>query len=77
MKEDILKLLCCVNCHSKNLAIRPLKKQGNDIVEGIILCKKCAITYPIVKKIPCLLLPKLRPNIIKKLERNLLKQCPK
>ncbi|NIP61405.1 MAG: methyltransferase domain-containing protein [Nitrosopumilaceae archaeon] len=54
MFESSLEYLHCVNCNNKPLKLDVLKKEGSEIVEGFIVCKKCLIKYPIIKKVPIL-----------------------
>ena len=50
MHEFSLNFLRCIRCGSK-LAIDVFKKEA-EIEEGILECKKCALCFPIIQKIP-------------------------
>ena len=52
MLESSLEFLRCVRCGSKlELDVLKLEKE---IEEGILECKKCRLTFPIIEKIPIL-----------------------
>ena len=50
MLESTPEFLRCVKCHSK-LELDAFKIK-NEIVEGILECKKCKLVFPIIEKIP-------------------------
>ena len=50
MLESTPELIRCVRCHSK-LELDAFKIE-NEIVEGILECKKCKLVFPIIEKIP-------------------------
>ena len=50
MLESTIEFLRCVKCHSK-LELDAFKIE-NEIVEGILECKKCKLVFPIIEKIP-------------------------
>ena len=52
MLESTPEFLRCVKCHSK-LELDAFKIK-NEIVEGILECKKCKLVFPIIEKIPIL-----------------------
>lgn len=52
MHEFSLNFLRCVRCGSK-LELDVFKKE-TEIVEGILECTRCALCFPIIKKIPIL-----------------------
>ncbi|QLH11915.1 methyltransferase domain-containing protein [Nitrosarchaeum sp. AC2] len=52
MHEFSLDFLRCVRCSSK-LDLDVFKKE-NEIEEGILECKKCSLSFPIINKIPIL-----------------------
>ena len=52
MHEFSLKYLQCVKCKSE-LELDTFEK-SDEIAEGILLCKNCAMQYPIISKIPIL-----------------------
>lgn len=54
MFETSLDILQCVKCNNKSLTLEILKKEGNEIEEGFIVCRKCKLKCPIIKKIPIL-----------------------
>ena len=52
MLESTPEFIRCVKCHSK-LELDAFKIK-NEIVEGILACKKCELVFPIIEKIPIL-----------------------
>jgi len=52
MHEFSRDFLRCVRCSSK-LDLDVFKKE-NEIEEGILECKKCSLSFPIINKIPIL-----------------------
>lgn len=52
MHEFSLEYLRCVNCKSE-LELQVFAK-SDEIKEGLLLCKNCGVTYPILSKIPVL-----------------------
>ncbi|MDI6856391.1 MAG: methytransferase partner Trm112 [Candidatus Thermoplasmatota archaeon] len=57
MKKDLLEILCCPVCKG-DLELKIEKEEGNDIIEGLLICKKCG-DYRIEEGVPNLL-PKER-----------------
>ncbi|UCB58295.1 MAG: methytransferase partner Trm112 [Thermoplasmatales archaeon] len=59
-KKDILEILCCPTCKS-DLEIEIKKEEKDEIITGILICKKCKNNYKIEYGIPNLL-PKKEKN---------------
>ena len=54
MLESSLKLIKCPNCNSKlNLEIY---KNKEEIDEGVLECEKCKLLFPIIDKIPIMII---------------------
>ncbi|MEW6069167.1 MAG: methytransferase partner Trm112 [Candidatus Thermoplasmatota archaeon] len=53
MKKELMEILCCPMCKS-DLELKVEKEEGNDIIEGLLICKKCG-EYKIEEGIPNLL----------------------
>ena len=51
MKPDLAKLVVCIKCGSSDFELVPVKKEGEEIIEGLMICKKCGYTYAIVDSI--------------------------
>jgi len=54
MREKLLKILRCPICGGE-LLLRSYKKEGDEIIEGKLVCKKCGEEYPIEDGIPNML----------------------
>ena len=54
MKKDILDILCCPICKGE-LIIDIKKEEKEEIIEGMLFCKKCNCNYSIEDGIPNLL----------------------
>ena len=51
MKEKFVRLMCCPSCKGE-LDIKVEKKEGDDILEGKLICKNCKAEYEIRDGIP-------------------------
>ncbi len=51
MKPRMLKILICPECKSK-FRLNNLSGKGKEIMDGILCCKKCGKSYPIISGIP-------------------------
>ncbi len=54
-----MEILCCPVCKG-DLDLTVKKESGDEVIEGILYCKKCNENYPIEDGIPNLLPPELR-----------------
>ncbi|RLG20573.1 Trm112 family protein [Methanosarcinales archaeon] len=59
MKRWLMEILACPLCKGE-LELRVERTEGEEIVEGALICKKCDTTYPIQDGIPNMLPPELR-----------------
>lgn len=59
MKEDLMEILACPVCKGE-LNLKVKKKDGDEIIDGVIRCKKCSVEYPIEDGIPNMLPPDMR-----------------
>ncbi len=55
MKKDLMEILCCPVCKG-DLELK-VTVEKDEIIEGSLLCKKCAHAYEIKDGIPNLLPP--------------------
>ncbi len=61
MKRDLMDILCCpVDKHELELEVD--EEEGDEIVEGRLVCAECGETYPIEDGIPNLLPPDMRED---------------
>ncbi len=51
MREKTLEILCCPVCKGE-LELLEAKRQGDEITEGILKCRKCGKEYRIKDGIP-------------------------
>lgn len=51
MKQEHIKYLVCPRCKSE-LKIKVKKEVDGKIKDGMLICKKCNVSYPIIKFIP-------------------------
>src|ERR1044072_2589223 len=66
MRPELLSLLICPHCQ-KPLDLHPLRSSpsdGDEIEEGLLVCKGCASPYPITEGIPRLL-----PNSFRRMRK--------
>ena len=54
MRRKILDILCCPVCKG-DLALTVAEETEREILEGILLCARCNVEYPIHEGIPNLL----------------------
>lgn len=54
MKESIMKIIVCPVCKGK-LELEVTDKHDEEIIAGLLLCRKCNYSYPITEGIPNLL----------------------
>ncbi len=54
MREKLLEILRCPICGGE-LLLKAYKKEGEEIIEGKLICKKCGEEYPIEEGIPNML----------------------
>lgn len=54
MKRSLLPLLCCPVCKG-DLELRVILENDEEIIEGILKCGVCNVSYPIEDGIPDLL----------------------
>jgi uncharacterized protein YbaR (Trm112 family) len=59
MKRRLLEILACPVCKS-DLDVEVEKEEGEEIISGKLICKKCKQDYPIEDGIPNMLPPELR-----------------
>ena len=54
MKKDLMDILCCPIC-KKDLELKITNEEKNEIIQGVLICKKCNKNYSIEDGIPNLL----------------------
>jgi uncharacterized protein YbaR (Trm112 family) len=59
MNRELMEILVCPVCKGE-LELRVEAEEGDEVVQGALLCARCAETYPIQDSIPNLLPPNLR-----------------
>ena len=59
MKKDLMDILACPVCKGE-LELRVDSEDGDEVLEGSLLCAKCDESYPITEGIPNLLPPQMR-----------------
>ncbi len=59
MKKDLMDILACPVCKGE-LELRVESEEGDEVLEGSLLCAKCVESYPIADGIPNLLPPQMR-----------------
>jgi len=57
MNKDLIDILRCPRCFSKELGLNINKEVGTEVVEGKICCAICGSRYPINQGIPIMLPP--------------------
>lgn len=61
MKESLMDIICCpLDKHDLELSTEA--KDGDEILEGSLVCTECGETYPIEDGIPNLLPPDMRDD---------------
>ena len=61
MKMELMEILVCPMCRSE-LDLSITKREGDEIVEGVLTCAECGEIYPIENSIPNMLPPSLRDS---------------
>ncbi|KAA0004443.1 MAG: Trm112 family protein [Thermoplasmata archaeon] len=51
MKEKFVQLMCCPACRGE-LELQVKEKEGDDILEGMLICRECKAEYEIRDGIP-------------------------
>ena len=59
MRMELMEILVCPVCKGE-LELTVAKRDGDEIVEGSLLCQACGERYPIEDTIPNMLPPELR-----------------
>ena len=59
MKKELMDILACPECKGE-LELRVETEEGDEVIEGSLLCHRCDETYPIEDTIPNLLPPDMR-----------------
>ena len=59
MNKDLMDILACPVC-KEALELRVEAEEGDEVLEGSLLCGKCDESYPITGGIPNLLPPQMR-----------------
>jgi len=59
MKKDLMDILACPVCKGV-LELHIESEEGDEVLEGSLLCAKCDESYPIAGGIPNLLPPQMR-----------------
>ncbi len=59
MNKELMEILVCPVCKG-DLELRVDEAQGDEVVQGALLCARCTETYPIQDAIPNLLPPSMR-----------------
>lgn len=59
MKESLLDILCCP-IDKGDLELESIREDGDEILEGRLVCVECGEEYPIEDGIPNLLPPDMR-----------------
>ncbi len=59
MRKDLMDILACPVCKGP-LELTVDREEGEEVINGSLLCRKCDERYPIEDRIPNLLPPDLR-----------------
>jgi uncharacterized protein len=54
MRRRLLDILCCPVCKG-DLLLSVGEENDEEIIEGVLVCERCDVTYPIHEGIPNLL----------------------
>lgn len=54
MRPELLDILCCPHCRGE-LECETFDRDGEDVIEGLLVCARCARGYPIAEGIPHML----------------------
>ncbi|MFC7165763.1 methytransferase partner Trm112 [Halospeciosus flavus] len=61
MKEDLMDIICCpLDKQDLELDVEERDEDGEEILEGTLVCTECGERYPIEEGIPNLLPPDMR-----------------
>lgn len=59
MDKELMEILACPVCKGE-LELTIEREEGEEVIEGALLCAACRETYPINDAIPNLLPPQMR-----------------
>ena len=59
LKKDLMDILACPVCKSE-LELKVETEEGDEVIQGSLICHKCHEIYPIDDAIPNLLPPEMR-----------------
>ena len=59
LKKDLMDILACPVCKSE-LELKVETEEGEEVIQGSLICHKCDEIYPIDDAIPNLLPPEMR-----------------
>ena len=59
LKKDLMDILACPVCKSE-LELKVKTEEGDEVIQGSLICHKCDEIYPIDDAIPNLLPPEMR-----------------
>ncbi len=59
MKKELMEILACPVCKNE-LELRVETEEGDEVIQGSLLCAQCDEVYPIEDAIPNLLPPQMR-----------------
>jgi uncharacterized protein YbaR (Trm112 family) len=59
LKKDLMDILACPVCKSE-LELKVETEEGDEVIQGSLICHKCDEIYPIDDAIPNLLPPEMR-----------------
>ena len=59
LKKELMDILACPVCKSE-LELKVETEEGDDVIQGALICHKCDEIYPIDDAIPNLLPPEMR-----------------
>ena len=59
LKKDLMDILACPGCKSE-LELKVETEEGDEVIQGSLICHKCDEIYPIDDAIPNLLPPEMR-----------------
>ncbi len=57
MKEEFIALMCCPACRGE-LELRAEKRDGDEIMDGLLVCGNCGAEYRIKDGIPYMIVEK-------------------
>ncbi|MCI0439002.1 MAG: methytransferase partner Trm112 [Chloroflexi bacterium] len=59
MKRELMDILACPVCKG-TLELKASREEGDEVIEGALVCQRCNESYPIEDTIPNMLPPNLR-----------------